>query len=166
MKRTPMNEESVLKVIRTPIQNQVDWKCNCPYCLDGCSQDIHNKKFIAEAIAIHSHIDWNKIPELREILVSRPPQNVVWLELVFLIKEVIENKLALTEIISHASIDLVKTEWSKIADYLEKRAKEYRRSAKKAKKDSEGEEATIWEGVAEDLEACAYVIDKGMHWNT
>jgi hypothetical protein len=139
--------------------------CDCVYCKYTVNPEIHDKRFIAEAVAIQQYAKIDQLPNLQKALGNASVNSEIWLELVFLIKKIIENKIALTEAISHASVNLIHSEWYKIGDYLRKRAKDYRKNARIERKDGEIEGASVWEGVAEDLEFCAYAIDNGMHWN-
>jgi hypothetical protein len=133
--------------------------CNCVYCKYTVTQESHDKRFIAEAVAIQQYIKLDQLPNLQKVLGNASVNSEIWLELVFLIKKIIENKIALTEDILHASIDLIHSERYKIGDYLRKRAKDYRKNSRIKRKVNE--DAAVWEGVADDLESCAYVIDKG-----
>jgi hypothetical protein len=138
--------------------------CNCVYCKYTATPESHDKRFIAEAVAIQQYIKLDQLPNLQKVLEKVSVNSEIWLELVFLVKKIIENKIALTEAILHASIDLIHSERYKIGDYLRKRAKDYRKNARIERKANEIEDAAVWEGVADDLESCAYVIDNGMHW--
>ena len=138
--------------------------CDCVYCKYTVNPEIHDKRFIAEAIAIQQYAKLDQLPNLQKALGNASVNSEIWLELVFLLKKIIENKIALTEAISHASIDLIHSERYKIGDYLRKRAKDYRKNARIERKANEIEDAAVWEGVADDLESCAYVIDNGVHW--
>jgi hypothetical protein len=139
-------------------------KCDCVYCGYTVTPEVHDKRFIAEAVAIRQYIKLDQLPNLQKVLEKVSVNSEIWLELVFLVKKIIENKIALTEAISHASIDLIHSERYKIGDYLRKRAKDYRKNARIERKANEIEDAAVWEGVADDLESCAYVIDNGVHW--
>jgi len=139
--------------------------CDCVYCKYPVTPEVHDKRFIAEAVAMQQYIKLDQLPNLQKALEKASVNSEIWLELVFLLKKIIEDKIALTEVISHASIGLIHSEWYKIGNYLRKRAKDYRKNASIERKDNEIEGAAIWEGVAEDLESCAYAIDNGMHWN-
>ena len=151
---------------RVAIKEQDDHnKCNCVYCKYTVTPEVHDKRFIAEAIAIQQYIKLDELPNLQKALEKASVNSEIWLELVFLIKKIIENKIALTEAISHASIGLIHFEWYKIGVYLRKQANVYRKNARVERKAAEIEGAAVWERVANDLESCAHIIDNGMHWN-
>lgn len=160
-----MKENKVVSsFVRKPMQEEDVLKCNCAYCHDGRTTNVHDKKFIAEAVAIRSNINFKKLPNLYKALSNEGVNKEVWLELVFLIKEVIETRCALTEIISHATISLIKSEWQQIAAYLEKYIVEYTRLANKTDGDLVVKESDVWKTVIRELESCVYVIGKGLHW--